>query len=75
MIRLEVKKCNMILTEKLRKYRRQIIGRAKYAYYPLEKVLEKPTEKQVCPLKSLDLSNKKEKLKKIEGIFSICSLI
>ena len=48
---------------------RQIIEQAKFAYSPLEKAFEKQIEKQVGVLKSLDLSNKKYELKKIEGIF------
>ena len=46
-----------------------IIEQAKFAYSPLEKAFEKQIEKQVGILKSLDLSNKKSELKKIEGIF------
>ena len=37
---------------------RQIIEQAKFAYSPLGKAFEKQTEKQVGPLKSLELSNK-----------------
>ena len=48
---------------------RQIIKQAKFAYSPLGKALEKQTEKQVDAFKSLDLSNKKDELKQIEGIF------
>ena len=48
---------------------RQIIEQAKFAYSPLEKAFEKQIEKQVGVLKSLDLSNNKYELKKIEGIF------
>ena len=48
---------------------RQIIEQAKFPYYPLGKAFEKQTEKQVCALKFVDFSNKKYKLKQIEGIF------
>ena len=42
---------------------------AKFAISPLGKAFEKQTEKQVGALKSLGLSNKKDELKQIEGIF------
>ena len=42
---------------------RQIIEQAKFAYFPLGKGFEKQTEKQFGALKSLDFSNKKDKLK------------
>ena len=42
---------------------------AKFAISPLGKAFGKQTEKQVGALKSLDLSNKKDELKQIEGIF------
>ena len=42
---------------------------AKFAYPPLGEPLEKQTEKQVRDLKSLNLSNKKDEIKQIEGIF------
>ena len=45
---------------------RQIIKQAKFTYSPLGKAFEKQTEKQVDPIKPLDLSNN---LKQIEGIF------
>ena len=48
---------------------RQIIEQAKFAYSPFGKAFEKQTEKQVGALKSLDFSNKKDELQKIEGIF------
>ena len=48
---------------------RQIVEQAKFTYSPLGKALEKQTEKQVGALRSLDLSNKKDELKQIEGIF------
>ena len=38
---------------------RQIIEHAKFAYSPLDKALEKQTEKQVGTLKSLYISKKK----------------
>ena len=46
---------------------RQIIEQTKFAYSPLEKLWE--NKKQLGALKSLDLSNKKDELKQIEGIF------
>ena len=46
-----------------------LIEQAKFTYCPLRKVLEKQTEKQVVALKSLNLSNKIDDLKRIEGIF------
>ena len=49
--------------------KRQIIEKAQFAYFPLEKVFEKRTEKQVGAIKSLLPSNKKDELKEIEGIF------
>ena len=49
--------------------KRQIIKRAKFAYFPLGKVFEKQTEKQVGVIESLDPSNKKDELKQIDGIF------
>ena len=45
--------------ETLTSNQRQIIEQTKFAYSPLRKAFEKPTEKQVEALKSLDLSNKK----------------
>ena len=48
---------------------RQIVEQAKFTYSPLAKALEKQTEKQVGALRSLDLSNKKDELKQIKGIF------
>ena len=48
---------------------RQIIAQAKFEYSPLGKAFEKQTEKQVGVMKSLKPSNKKDKLKKIEGVF------
>ena len=48
---------------------RQIVEQAKFTYSPLGKALEKQTEKQVGALRSLDLSNKKDELKQIKGIF------
>ena len=45
---------------------RQIIEKAKFAYFPLGKAFEKQTEKQIGAIKCIDLSNK---LKRIEGIF------
>ena len=48
---------------------RQIIERAKFAYSPLWKALEKQTEKQVGALNYLDPFNKKDNLKQNEDIF------
>ena len=48
----------------------QIIEEAKFTYSPLKKALEKQTEKQVDALKILNLSNERDALKKISGIFS-----
>ena len=48
---------------------RQIIEQGKFAYSPLGNVFEKQTEKQVGAIKSLDVFNKKDKLKQIDGIF------
>ena len=47
----------------------QIRQQAKFTYSPLGKSFEKQTEKQVDALKSLNLSNKTDELKQIEGIF------
>ena len=49
---------------------RQITEQTKFAYSSLGKAFEKQTEKQVGAIKSLELSNKKDELKQIEGIFS-----
>ena len=52
------------LTDKeiLPSHRKQIIEQAKFKFFrnSLGKSLEKQTERQVCALKSLDLSNKKK---------------
>ena len=48
---------------------KQIIEQGKFAYYPLGKVFEKQTEKKVGAIKSLDVFNKKDELKQIDGIF------
>ena len=48
---------------------RQLIEQAKFAYSPLGKAFEKQIEKQVDVIKCLDISNKKDELKQIEGIF------
>ena len=72
MIRLEMKNCNMILSEKqqvLPSNQRQIIEQAKFVYSPLGKAFKNQAEKQVGALKSLNPSNKKDELKQIEGIF------
>ena len=60
-------KCQYLTDEDiLLSNQRQIIEKAKFAYFPLGKAFEKQTEKQVGTIKSIDLSNK---LKRIEGIF------
>ena len=48
---------------------RQIIRQAKFPYSTLGWAFEKQTKKQVGAIKSLDLSNKKDELKQIEGLF------
>ena len=48
---------------------KQIIEQSKFAYSHSGKAFEKQTERQVSALKSLDISNKKYKLKEIEGYF------
>ena len=48
---------------------KQIIEQGKFAYSPLGKVFEKQTEKQVGAIKSLDVFNKKDELKQIDGKF------
>ena len=47
----------------------QIIQQAKFSYFPLWTDYEKQTEKNVGAYTSLILSNKKDELKQIEGIF------
>ena len=74
MIRLEMKNCNMILTEKQQKYQhyhlenlivpssqRQIIDQATFSYSPLGKSFEKQTKKQVGAIKSVHVIKKKYK--------------
>ena len=48
---------------------RPIIEQAQFAYFPLGKAFEKQIEKQLGSLKSLCISNKKDGLKQIEGMF------
>ena len=48
---------------------RQKIEQAKFAYSPLERTFEKQIEKQVGAIESLNLSNKKDELKQIRGMF------
>ena len=48
---------------------RQKIEQANFPYSPLGEVFEQQAEKQVGAIKSLILSNKKDELKQIEGIF------
>ena len=49
--------------------RRQIIEQVRFAYSPLVKALGKRNRKKGCALKSLNLSNKIDELKQIEGTF------
>ena len=49
--------------------RRQIIEQARFAYSPLVKALGKQTERKFDALKSLNLSDKIDELKQIEGTF------
>ena len=46
-----------------------MIQHATFTYSLLEKILENQTKKQFKALKSLDLSNKIDELKRIESIF------
>ena len=63
-------KCEYLTGEEiLPSNQRQIIEQAKFAYFPLGKAFEKKTGKQVGALKPRSLSNKKDELKQIEGIF------
>ena len=45
------------------------VKQSRFAYFSLEKALEKQSEKQVGAIKSLGLSNKKDELKQIDPIF------
>ena len=47
----------------------QITEQAKFTYSPLEKALEKQTEKQIDALKTLNLPDKANELKQIETMF------
>ena len=47
----------------------KIIEQGEFGYSPLRRGFEKTAEKQIGFLKFLDLSNKKDELKQIEGIF------
>ena len=49
--------------------RKQILEENKFIYFPLGKALEKQTQIQVDHFKFLNLSNKTNELKQIEGIF------
>ena len=49
--------------------RRQIVEQAKFSYSPFRKSFSKTNRKMVGAIESLDFSNKKDELKKIEGIF------
>ena len=47
----------------------QIIEPAKFTYSPLGKAIEKQTKEQVKTIKNLNMSDKANELKQIEGIF------
>ena len=47
----------------------QIIEQAKFTYSPLGKTFEKQTKEQVKAIKDLNISDKSNNLKQIEGIF------
>ena len=51
--------------------KRQIIQQANFAYCPLEKAVEKETEKQIDAINTRDISNKKDEVKQIESIFPL----
>ena len=80
-IDIEAAKISALSSEKVDKYeyltgqeilpskRRHTIVQAKFTYSPLGKALEKQTEKQFDALNSLNLSNKTDELKQVEGIF------
>ena len=80
-IDIEAAKISALSSEKVDKYeyltgqeilpskRRHTIEQAKFTYSPLGKALEKQTEKQFDALNSLNLSNKTDELKQVEGIF------
>ena len=81
-IKREAAKISSLSSSKIDKYeyltdeeilpsnRIQIIKQAKFRYFPLGKDLEKQAEKQANILKSLNHSNKTDKLKQTESIFS-----
>ena len=48
---------------------KQIIEQAKFTYSPLGKAFEKQTKEQVKAIKDLNISDKTNELKQIEGIF------
>ena len=60
---------NMLEVTKYYLLTKNLILQVKFAYSPLETVLEKQTEKQFDVIKSLENSNKKDELKQIESIF------
>ena len=49
--------------------KKQIIEQAKFAYSPLRKVFKEQTKEKVIGIKDLNISEKKNELKQIEGIF------
>ena len=51
--------------------KRQIIQQANFPYCPLEKAFQKQIEKQIDAINSLDISNKKDKVKHFETIFPL----
>ena len=57
-----MKNYNMIITEKLQKYQ-HYIEQANFSGFPLRKALSKQTKKLADVLKSLNPSNKIDKLK------------
>ena len=65
----KIDKYEYLTGEKMLPNRRQVIKQARFTYSRLGKALEKQAEKQVDPLKSLNLSNKTKELKQIESIF------
>ena len=86
MIRLEMKNCIMILTERQQNHhyhhyltgkeilsfnQRQIVEQDRLAHYPLgNKAIQKQIEKHVDAKKSLDISNKDE-FQQTESIFPL----
>ena len=48
---------------------RQIIEQTKFTYSPLRKAFEKQTQEEVKTIKDLNISDKTNELKQIEGLF------